>query len=54
METVCPDESGHGIIGCSGDPGNGTSGPIRVFKQLLRNLGSVPITGDSIYRNKEV
>ena len=31
METVRPDESGHGIISCSGDPGNGTSGPIRVF-----------------------
>jgi hypothetical protein len=31
MATVRPDESGHGIISCSGDPGNGTSGPIRVF-----------------------
>jgi len=31
METVRPDDSGHGIIGSSGDPGNGTSGPIRVF-----------------------
>jgi hypothetical protein len=31
METVRPDDSGHGIISCSGDPGNGTSGPIRVF-----------------------
>jgi len=31
METIRPDESGHGIIGCSGDPGNGTADPIRVF-----------------------
>jgi len=42
METVRPDDSGHGIIGCSGDPGNGTSGPIRVFKPTVSPL-TIPL-----------
>jgi len=31
METVRPDESRHGILVCSGDPGHRISDPIRVF-----------------------
>ena len=31
METIQPDDSGHGILGCSGDPDKGSSDPIRVF-----------------------
>jgi hypothetical protein len=42
METVRPVDSGHGIIGCSGDPGNGTSGPIRVFKPTVSPL-TIPL-----------
>ena len=47
MATVRPDESGHGIISCSGDPGNGTSGPIRVFKPTVSPL-TMPLVYCSI------
>ena len=45
METVRPVDSGHGIIGCSGDSGNGTSGPIRVFKPTVSPLALIGFQG---------
>jgi hypothetical protein len=45
METVRPVDSGHGIIGCSGDLGNGTGGPIRVFKPTVSSL-TIPLVED--------
>jgi hypothetical protein len=41
METVRPNESGHGILGYSGDPANGTSGPIRVFTPTVCGINGM-------------